>query len=81
MSDKPSNAERSTPIRVAGNGDLSLDVGPGGFGAGFAQLMDLNPPLFTPKSLPADETTRVGFIRTADAIARALVMARDRFGD
>jgi len=80
MDSKPARQQQATTIRVSEGGGLSMDLGPGGFGAGFSQLMDFTAPTFTPKPLAAGETTKVGFVRTGDAIARALAKARDRFG-
>jgi hypothetical protein len=79
MSIKPPRRRQATTIRVGDGGSLSMDIGPGGFGAGFSQLMNFNVPTFTPKPLATGETTKVGFVRTGDAIARALAKASDRF--
>ncbi len=79
MDDISARAQQSTTIRVGPRGELSTDVGPGGFAAGFAQLLDFAAPTFTPKPLAAEETTKAGFLRTGEAIARSLAKARDRF--
>lgn len=71
---------KPTPvIRVSKDGSLSSDIGPGSFGGGFSQLLNLTAPTFTPKPLAPQETTRLGFVRTGEALSEALAKARERF--
>ena len=79
MDSKPARQQPATTIRVGEGGGLSMDIGPGGFGAGFSQLMDFTAPTFTAKPLATGETTKAGFVRTGDAIARALTKASAAF--
>jgi hypothetical protein len=68
-------------VRTGKDGSISSDIGPGGYRGGFSQLLDLNAPVFSPRSLPPQETTKVGFVRTGSALAGALAKARERFGN
>jgi len=72
---------RVPTLRVATDGALKAEIGPGGFMAGFSELFDLSPTAFMPQPLAAEEITRTGFARTGAALARVLAAARDRFGD
>jgi hypothetical protein len=73
-------AEMVPTIRTGKGGSISSDIGPGGFRGGFSQLLDLAAPVFVPQPLAPQETTKIGFVRTGDALSRALAKARERFG-
>jgi len=71
-----------TPAILAGkDGSISSNIGPGSFRSGFSQLLDLTAPAFVPQPLAPQEPTRIGFVRTGEALSGALVKARERFGN
>jgi hypothetical protein len=72
--------EAKPTIRAGKGGSVSSDIGPGGFRGGFAQLLDLAAPVFVPKPLAPQQTTKIGFALTEQALSGALAKARERFG-